>query len=243
MAGQRRQHRVLHPLLLRAAAVDHLYPAACQQRAAVAVQGVVAQPSRRLLVAQTQDAVRLAGAHLLHEPDLRPVPLVVAQRADGVDEVGLFAVHILRQKAAVPGHRLQQHLAHQLRHRLQQLFAVGCEGVVDEVCGKADALALPLLADDAVHRSAVQRIHGGGQALHIRVAHGAAAQHGGQQRIGGRGGAIQSGDEIQRQAAGFEFAGGQIGQEYIRHDLPAIFIHGGTSSVFICILPLIIHQH
>ena len=184
---------------------------------------------RCLFVAQAQDAVRLAGAHLLHEPDVRPVTLVVAQRADGVNEVGLLTGHVVRQKMALCGDGVQQHLPRQRRHRLQQLFAVGREGIVDEGGGKADALALSLLADNAVHRGAVQRVHGGGQLLHVRIAGRPAAQYRRQQCVGRCGRAVQSGDQVHCQAAGLEFPGGQIGQEHVLHDLPTIFIHDGTS--------------
>ena len=226
---QGRQYRVLHALPLRAAAVEHLHAAGGQQRPAVKIQAPGIDALRRLLVAQTQDAVRLAGAHLLHEPDVRPVTLVVAQRADGVNEVGLLTGHVVRQKMALRGDRVQQHLPRQRRHRLQQLFAVRREGIVDEGGGKADALALSLLADNAVHRGAVQRVHGCGQLLHVRIAGRPAAQHRRQQCVGRCGRAVQSGDQVHCQAAGLEFPGGQIGQEHVLHDLPTIFIHDGTS--------------
>ena len=226
---QGRQYRVLHALPLRAAAVEHLHAAGRQQRPAVKIQAPGIDALRRLLVAQTQDAVRLAGAHLLHEPDVRPVTLVVAQRADGVNEVGFLSGHVVRQEMALCGDGVQQHLPRQCRHRLQQLFAVGREGIVDEGGGKADALALSLLADNAVHRGAVQRVHGGGQLLHVRIAGRPAAQYRRQQCVGRCGRAVQSGDQVHCQAAGLEFPGGQIGQEHVLHDLPTIFIHDGTS--------------
>ena len=186
-SGQRRQcrqHRVLHPLLLRAAAVDQLHTAAGQQRLPVGIQRLVVQPRCRLLVAQPQHTVRFTGAHLLHQPDVRPVPLVVLQSADGIDQVGLLAVHILAEEPSPLGHRLQQQLAQQLCHRLQQLLAMGREGVVDESGRKAHALTLALLAHGIVDIGAIQRVQRRRQALHIRVPDGAPPHNGGQQRVG-----------------------------------------------------------
>ena len=193
------------------------------------IQRLVVQPGRRLLVAQPQHAVRLAGAHLLHQPDVRPVPLVVLQSADGIDQVGLLAVHILAEEPSPLGHRLQQQLAQQLCHRLQQLLAMGREGVVDESGRKAHALALALLAHGIVDIGAIQRVQRSGQALHIRVPDGAPPHNGGQQRVGRCRLPAQRRDEIQRQTARLEMLCGQIRQEHVLHDLPAVLKHSPTS--------------
>ena len=223
------QDGVLHPLLLGAAAVEQLHAAGGQQLLAVDVQRLVVDAAGRLLVAQAQHAVRLAGAHLLHQPDVRPVPLVVPQGTEGIDEVFLLAVHVFAEKASAPGDGVQQQLAQHGGHRLKELLAAGREGVVDEPGGEAHALALALLADGVVHRCAVEGVQRGGQALHVRAAHRTAAQHGGQQRVGGGRLPAQASDKVQRQAAGFEFTGGQIRQEHVLHDLPTVFIHRTTS--------------
>ena len=95
---------------------------------------------------------------------------------------------------------------------------MGREGVVDESGRKAHALAFALLAHGIVDIGAIQRVQRRRQALHIRVPDGAPPHNGGQQR-----------DEIQRQTARLEMLCGQIRQEHVLHDLPAVFKHSPTS--------------
>ena len=76
--GKRTAQRALHPLLLCAAAVEHLHAAGGQQLTVVVEQLVIVDLRGGFLVAQTQHAVRLSGAHLLHQPHVGPILLVVA---------------------------------------------------------------------------------------------------------------------------------------------------------------------
>ena len=175
--------------------------------------------------AQTQHAVRLSGAHLLHQPDVRPVPLVVADGTDAVQQVGPLTVHILRQIPAVTGDGVQQQLSQQGGGGLQQLFSPGGEAVVHYRGHKADALALRPFADGGVDLCAVELVHGGGQLLDIRTAHGAPLEHQRQQRAAGRRLPAQGRDELRGKAAGFELFGRQIGEIYPVHDLAAGLLH------------------
>ena len=109
---------------------------------------------------------------------------------------------------------------------------MGREGVVDESGRKAHALALALLAHGIVDIGAIQRVQRRGQALHIRVPDGAPPHNGRQQRVGRRRLPAQRRDEIQRQTARLEMLCGQIRQEHVLHDLPAVFIHSEPSCMF-----------
>ena len=189
-------------------------------------QLVVVDPGGGLLVAKAQHAVRLSGAHLLHQPHVGPVLLVVADGPDGVDEVLLLAVHILRQEMAVAGDGIQKQLAQQVGHRLQQLLPRRGEGIVNDGGHEAHTLALALLADGVVDLGAVEGVQRGGQALHIRTAHGAPPQHGGQQRVGGGVLPAQRRHQVGAEHAGLEFTGRQIRQKDVLHDLFSMLVHG-----------------
>ena len=182
----------------------------------------------RLFVTQTADTVGLTGAHLLQQTQVRPVALVIADGADAVCQIGLFAVYILPQVAAAAGNGIQKQLTHQGSHWLQQLLAAQCKAVVDAAGHKAHALALGVFADSGGDGGAIEGVHGGGQRLHVGIAHGAAAQNRRKQRIIGRGFAAERRHKLGRQAAGLEFAGGQNREIDIAHDLLAIFVHCGS---------------
>ena len=192
----------------------------------MAVQLLVVDAAYGVLVAQTQHAVGLIGAHLLHQAHVRPIPLVVFQRPDGVQQILPLAVHIRRHKAAVAGDGVQQQLAHQLRHRLQQLFPAGGKGVVDALCHEAHALPLPFLANGIVDGGAVEGVQGGAEALHVRVAHGAPAQHRRHQGVIPRRLPAQVGDELHAEQARFELALVQVREIHVLHDLLAGKAHG-----------------
>ena len=167
----------------------------------------------------------MIAAHLLQKPQVRPVPLIVADGADAVQQVGPLAVHIFRQIPAVAGDGVQQQLPQQGGGGLQQLFSLGGEAVVHYRGHKADALALRPLADGGVDLGPIELVHGGGQLLDVRAAHGAPLEHQRQQRPIGRRFPAQGGDELGGQAAGFELFGRQIGEIYPVHDLAAGLLH------------------
>ena len=181
----------------------------------------------RLLIAQAADAVGLPGAHLLQQAEIGPVPLVVADGADAVDEVDLFAVHVFLQIPAAPGDGVQKQLAHQLGHGLQQFFTAQGEAIVDTAGHKAHALTLAIFADGRGDGGAIEGIHGGGQGLHIRIAHGAAVQDRRQKCVIGCPVPVQRRDELGGKTAGFEFPGGQDREVDIGHEFFAIFVHQG----------------
>ena len=179
----------------------------------------------RLLIPQAADAVRLIGAHLLQQPEIGPVALVVADGTDAVDEVHLFAVHILLQIAPAVGHGVQKQLPHQLGHGLKKLLSAQGKAVVDAAGHKAHALALPVFADGSADGGAVECIHGGGQRLHVRATHGAPVQNRGKQCIIRGRAPIQCCDKLRGKTIGLEFPGGQDREVDLTHDFLAIFIH------------------
>ena len=217
-------------MALGAAAVEQLQPGGGHHPLAVSVELLVVDLGQPRLVTEAADAIGLPGAHLLQKPQIGPVPLVVADGADGVGQIGLLALHIFLQKPAATGHRVQQQLPQQLRRRLQQRFIPGDEPVVDKAGHEAKALRLPPLADGGADLCAVEPIHGRSELLHVRAAHGAAVQHRRQQGVVGRRFLGQRRDELGRQHPGFEFPCRQIGQIHMGHELPALHFHEiGTS--------------
>ena len=223
--GEGLQQGVLHPGDGGAAAVEQLQPGGGHHLPAVGMELLVVDGGGGSLVAQTADAVGLIAAHLLQKPQVRPVPLIVADGADAVQQVGPLAVHIFRQIPAVAGDGVQQQLPQQGGGGLQQLFSLGGEAVVHYRGHKADALALRPLADGGVDLGPIEPVHGGGQLLDVRAAHGAPLEHQRQQRPIGRRFPAQGGDELGGQAAGFELFGRQIGEIYPVHDLAAGLLH------------------
>ena len=223
--GKGAAKRTLHPLLPGAAAIKQFHTAGGKQLLIVVEQLMVIDPGRRLLVAQAQYAIGLTGTHFLHQPHVRPILLVVADGANGVDQVLLLALHILRQKTAVAGHGIQKQLTQQVSHRLQQLLPCRSKSVVDNRGYKAHTLALALLADRIIDLRAVQGIQRSGQTLHIRAAHGTAPQHRRQQRVGGGRLLLQRRHQMGAENTGLEFTGRQICQKHILHDLFSMLVH------------------
>ena len=223
--GEGLQQGVLHPGDGSAAAVEQLQPGGRHHSLAVDMELLVVDGCGGSLVSQAADAVGLVPAHLLQKAQVRPVPLVVADGTDAVQQVGPLTVHILRQIPAVAGDGVQQQLSQQGGGGLQQLFPLGSEAVVHYRGHKADALALRPLADGRVDLCAVELVHGGGQLLDIRAAHGAPLEHQRQQRAVGRRLPPQGRDKLRRKAAGFELFGRQIGEIYPVHDLAAGLLH------------------
>ena len=97
-------------MALGAAAVEQLQPGGGHHPLAVSVELLVVDLGQPRLVTEAADAIGLPGAHLLQKPQIGPVPLVVADGADGVGQIGLLALHIFLQKPAATGHRVQQQL-------------------------------------------------------------------------------------------------------------------------------------
>ena len=222
---ERLEQCILHAAALGAAAVEQLQTALSEQALAVLIELLVVDLRGALFVAPAAHAVGLRRAHLLEQTAVGPVALVVADGADGVDQVRLFALHILRQEPPAARHGIEKQLAEQLRRGFKQRLAAGGVAVVDDRRDEADALALAALADRRAEVHAVEPVHGGGQTLHVGIAHRAAAEHRRQQRVPRGRLAPQRRHQLRAEAACLEFCGGQIGQINIFHDLSAVFVH------------------
>ena len=210
--GEGVQKGVLHPGELRAAAVEELHGSGGDQAAVLRVELLGGGLLHALLVPQAADAVGFPGAELLQEAQVRPVPLVVADGADGIRQVVPLALHIVREEAAAAGDGRQDHLAHELRHGLQELFPAQGVGVVNEAAHKAHALALALLADGVVQLRAVEPVQSGTDGPHVRRAHGAPAEHRRQQGPDGGAAPVQRRQEMGAQEPGFELSRREVGE-------------------------------
>ena len=181
-------------------------------------------------IAEAQHAVMLLGAHLLHQADIGPILLIVADGADAVNEILLLALHIGGDKHAVFQRGSEEQLAQQLRHRLKELLATGGVAVINERGHKAHALALPLLADGVVNLRAVESIEGGGEGFHIGIFRRAAAQHRRQQGVQ-RGRLLSKRrDEMGAQKPSLKFLCRKVGQKHTGHKFTSV-LHWGSSSV------------
>ena len=210
--GEGVQQGVLHPGELGAAAVEELHGGGGDQAAVLGVELLGGGPLHGLLVPQAADAVGLPGAELLQEAEVRPVPLVVADGADGVRQVVPLALHVVREEAAAAGDGLEDHLAQELRHGLQELLAAESVGVVNETAHEAHALALALLADGVVQLGAVEPVQPGADGPHVRRAHGAPAEHRRQQGPDGGAAPVQRRQEMGAQEPGFELSRREVGE-------------------------------
>ena len=216
LARERRQRTVQRPLharAVRAAAVEQLDARRGKKLAVIAVERLVRQPFHARHSAEPVDAVALTAAHLLQKPRVGVVALVVENALDGVDQIFLLTLHIVAQEAPVPRERVEQQLAEQVGHRLEQPLSAGDITLVKKAADKAEALILALLAHGVGDGRPVQAVQLRGDRAHIAVRGRAAAQHGGQQRTGGDGALFQRRDELCAQHAGLEFCGGDVGQK------------------------------
>ena len=172
-----------------------------------------------LLVAKAGHAVRLAGAHLLEETAVGVGALVVQNAADGVDEVGFFALEVLLQEEPVPGDGPADELSQQGGGGLQQAFAAGGEAVVDEAGHKAHALGLAFFADGVVDPGAIELVQAGGKGPHVRAGGGAPAEDGGEQRVGGGGLPPQGDHELGGEKVCLEFLRREMREEHAAGEL------------------------
>ena len=179
----------------------------------------VLDPLRLLHAAEAGDGKILIAAHLLDAALHGVAALLVDAAADQVQQLFLLAVHVLGQQQTAPRDGGQQHLRHQRAHLPQQGLPAGEIGRLRKACEKAEALYLAYAADHRLDRGAVELVQAGGKLLHIRIARGAAAQNGGDQRVHGRGLPPQLREKIDAHAGGLEFIGSQMAQKYARHQL------------------------
>ena len=70
------------------------------------------------LIAEAQHAVMLGSAHLLHQTDIGPILLIVADSADAVNKVLLLALHVGGNKCAILQRGSKEQLTQQRCHRL-----------------------------------------------------------------------------------------------------------------------------
>ena len=121
--------------------------------------------------------------------------------------------------------RIEQQLAKQVAHRLEQLSAAGDKRLVDKSGNKPDALVLPFFAHRAADRRAVQLVKRRGKRAHIRVRHCAAPQHAGQKRRKARRLFLQRRDELNALRTGLEFFRLDIIEIRLRRDLASDWFH------------------
>ena len=208
--GERLQQGILHTALLRTAAIEQLHAALGQQALIMLIQFLIIDLLHCFFIAQTADTVGLVGTHLLQQTQLRPIALIVANRANGIDQVALFALHIGRQKAAAAGNRVQKQLAHQLSGRLQQTLTAKGKMIVYHRAHKTHTLGFAALADSGTDLCAVKAVHRRRKLLHIRAAHGAAVQHSRKQRVIACRILAQRRDQMCRETACFKLRRRQI---------------------------------
>ena len=210
--GKGRRQRLLYPFQIGAAAVNNFQRRCGDQIPILGIDLQCLQLVHRLLVAQTGHGVGLSIAQRPQQTAVRPIPLIVDERPDGLQQIGLFAFKILRHKPAVVGDGVTDQLAQQRRRRFQQPFAAGGIPIVNKTGHKAHALVFTFFPHRVIDGGIVEVVHLCGERSHIGTAYRTPPQHRRQQCVGSRRLPPQGRDKLCGKQTGFEFSRRQIGQ-------------------------------
>ena len=230
------EHGLPHNAVVLRAAVDNLERALREQLPVAPGELRIIYRLGLLGVGEDGRAQILAGAHELDEPPHGVGLAVILRRADFLGELVLLAVHVVGQQQAAARVRRAEQLAEE-RGRVRQLAAPA--GEVSPLGEGGVEAQRPHLADaqrDGHGRRAVQLLEPARDARHVRIAHGAAAQHRGYERIHIRVPALELREQHGAHRARLEALRPQCAQEHARHYLLAPEIHSFASRRFIPVL-------